>query len=128
MRYAETKLEHRCAIDQAFFNQFMRKHDMPGLKHFRHLKHEVIVFHVLDPREAEFRFEADATFRDMETGEQMTTEPFSIRGDYMEAVERWRAHLRRECAESRIDYVPFLTSTPYDRALFSYLEKRKRLS
>ena len=47
--------------------------------------------------------------------------------DYVEAVERWMTHLRRECAESRIDYVPIQTSTPYDRALFSYLEKRKRL-
>jgi uncharacterized protein (DUF58 family) len=100
---------------------------MPGLKHFRHLKHEVIVFHVLDPAEAEFRFDADATFRDMESGELMTTEASSIRGDYLDAVGRWQAQLRRECAESRIDYVPVLTSTPYDRALFSYLEKRKRL-
>lgn len=100
---------------------------LPGLKHFRHLKHEVIVFHVLDPREADFRFDADATFRDMETGEVMTTEPFSVRRDYLDAVDRWMTTLRRECAESRIDYVPVLTSTPYDRALFSYLEKRKRL-
>jgi uncharacterized protein (DUF58 family) len=100
---------------------------LPGLKHFRHMKHEVIVFHVLDPMEAEFRFDGDATFRDMETGETMTTEPFSIRKDYVEAVDRWMALLRRECAESRIDYVPIKTSTPYDRALFSYLEKRKRL-
>jgi uncharacterized protein (DUF58 family) len=98
-----------------------------GLKHFRHLKHEVIVFHVLDPKEAEFQFDGDATFRDMETGETMTTEPLSIRGDYVGAVEEWRTRLRRECAESRVDYVPILTSTPYDRALFSYLEKRKRL-
>jgi len=98
-----------------------------GLKHFRHLKHEVVVFHVLDPRETQFSFEADVTFRDMETGETMTTEPFTIRRDYVEAVDRWRARLRRECAESRIDYVPIRTSTPYDRALFSYLEKRKRL-
>jgi len=98
-----------------------------GLKHFRHLKHEVIVFHVLDPKEAAFRFDGDATFRDMETGETMTTEPLSIRGDYVGAVEEWMARLRRECAESRIDYVPIQTSTPYDRALFSYLEKRRRL-
>ncbi len=98
-----------------------------GLKHFRHLKHEVIVFHVLDPREAAFRFDGDATFRDMETGELMTTEPLSIRGDYVGAVEAWMARLRRECAESRVDYVPVQTSTPYDKALYSYLEKRKRM-
>ncbi len=100
---------------------------LPGLKHFRHMRHEVVVFHVLDPRETEFDFDVDATFRDMETGELMTTEPFSIRGDYRNAVRDWMTMLRRECAESRIDYVPVLTSTPYDRALFSYLEKRKRL-
>lgn len=100
---------------------------VPGLRHFRHLKHEVVVFHVLDPRELEFGFDADATFRDMETGELMTTEPFSIRRDYLKAVDDWRARLRRECAESGVDYVPVSTATPYDRALFSYLEKRKRL-
>jgi uncharacterized protein (DUF58 family) len=100
---------------------------LPGLRHFRHLKHEVIVFHVLDPREADFAFDVDASFRDMETGEVMTTEPFTVRRDYLDAVGDWRATLRRECAESRIDYVPVLTSTPYDRALFSYLEKRRRL-
>lgn len=100
---------------------------VPGLKHFRHLKHEVVVFHVLDPREADFAFESDATFRDMETGQTMSTEPFAVRRDYADAVERWRAGLRRDCAESRIDYVPVETVTPYDRALFSYLEKRKRL-
>ena len=74
-----------------------------------------------------FRFDGDATFRDMETGETMTTEPLSIRSDYRGAVDDWMTRLRRECAESRIDYVPIQTSTPYDRALFSYLEKRKRL-
>jgi hypothetical protein len=100
---------------------------LPGLKHFRHMKHEVVVFHVLDPREAEFGFEADATFKDMETGDVITTEPLSIRRDYLESVSNWMAKLRRECAENRIDYVPIQTSTPYDRALFSYLEKRKRL-
>lgn len=100
---------------------------MPGLKHFRHLKHEVIVFHIMDPRERRFEFNADATFRDMETGDLMTTEPFSIQSDYAKAVDDWMTRLRRECAESRIDYVPIETSTPYDRALFSYLEKRKRL-
>jgi len=57
----------------------------------------------------------------------MTTEPFAIRRDYLGAVEAWMGTLRRECAESRIDYVPVRTSTPYDRVLFSYLEKRKRL-
>jgi hypothetical protein len=57
----------------------------------------------------------------------MTTEPFSVRKDYLDAVGGWRAMLRRECAESRIDYAPVLTSTPYDRALFSYLEKRRKL-
>jgi len=100
---------------------------LAGLKHFRHLRHEVVVFHVLDPREAEFDFDVDSTFRDMETGELMTTEPFSIRGDYRDAVAEWMARLKRDCAESRIDYVPVTTATPYDRALFSYLEKRKRL-
>ncbi len=38
-----------------------------GLKHFRHKKHEVIVFHVLDPKERSFSFPELAIFKDLET-------------------------------------------------------------
>ena len=39
---------------------------LSGLKHFRHRRHEVIVFHILDPAEIEFPFRDTTLFKGME--------------------------------------------------------------
>jgi uncharacterized protein (DUF58 family) len=98
-----------------------------GLKHFRHNKHEVLVFHVLDPLEKSFAYRREAIFRDLETGEEVTTQPWHIRGEYVRAMTALTDRYRRECRDSLIDYVPLDTSVPFDRALFAYLGKRGRL-
>jgi len=98
-----------------------------GLKHFRHKKHEVIVFHVLDPRERDFAFPLEARFKDMETGEEINTLPWQIKGDYQRVVTDVCDRFARECRMSNIDYHPISTETPYDYSLFAYLNKRSRL-
>jgi len=104
-----------------------RERVISGLKHFRHRKHEVLVFHILDPSELELPFEGDVILKDLETREERLTQPSRVRERYQEAVRQWLLGYRRECRESAIDYVPAETSTPYDSLLFSYLQKRKRL-
>ena len=111
---------------------FSDLHDTPaevlsGLLHFRHRNHEVIVFHILDPDEIEFPYTDASTFVDMETGAQLTTEPWEIAPRYREQLEAWRSKYSRSCREQRIDYVPLDTRTPFDRALLAYLEKRATL-
>ncbi|HET7153446.1 MAG TPA: DUF58 domain-containing protein [Candidatus Kapabacteria bacterium] len=96
-------------------------------KHFRHDNHEMIVFHILDPRERDFAFGADAMFTDIETAEQMPTQPFHIRKAYKEAMSQFIEKYKRGCREQHIDYVLLDTSTSFDKALFEYLGKRKRL-
>jgi uncharacterized protein (DUF58 family) len=98
-----------------------------GLKHFRHRKHEIIVFHVLDPKERDFSFPLEAIFKDMETGEQINTLPWQIKGDYQKIVGSVLERFARECRMSNIDYVPIDTAMSYDFALFAYLNKRSRL-
>ncbi len=39
---------------------------MAGLKHFRHRRHDVIVFHVLDPAELDFSFSRPTIFQGLE--------------------------------------------------------------
>ena len=39
---------------------------MAGLKHFRHRRHDVVVFHVLDPAELDFPFRHTTMFKGME--------------------------------------------------------------
>jgi uncharacterized protein (DUF58 family) len=100
---------------------------LAAFKHFRHKKNEVIVMHILDPLERSFAFGDDATFRDLETGEQMVTQPWHIRRAYGDAVTSFVERYKRECREHQIDYVLLDTSTPFDVALVEYLSKRQRL-
>jgi uncharacterized protein (DUF58 family) len=98
-----------------------------GLKHFRHKKHEVIVFHVLDPKERTFAFPELAIFKDLETEEELMTSPWQIRKEYTQRFKELVSRYTLQCRESLIDYVLLDTSIPFDYALFSYLSKRQRL-
>ena len=100
---------------------------LQALKHFRHKKHEVLVFHVLDPMERTFDFKRDALFIDMETGEKIQTQPWHIRSDYRKLVTAFLEKYKRECRQHRIDYIAVDTSQSFDRVLFHYLIKRKRM-
>lgn len=98
-----------------------------GLKHFRHRKHEVICFQVTDEWERSFPFRRAFTFKDMETGEELPVDPSQVADDYRTEMKDFMENYKRKLRENLIDYVPLSTATPFDRALFAYLEKRKRL-
>ncbi len=100
---------------------------LAGLKHFRHRKHEIIVFHILDPRERDFSFPREAIFEDLETGEKITTLPWQIKKSYKHELDTVFGEFSRECRMSNIDYHLIDTSIPYDHALLAYLNKRARL-
>ncbi len=100
---------------------------MKGLLHFRHKKHEVIVFHLLDPDEIHFPFRGLTTFKDLETGQRMEVLPEAIREDYRKVMKEFTDTFRRGCAEARIDYVLADTSVPYEVLLAAFLTKRQRI-
>ncbi len=99
---------------------------LSGLKHFRHRKHEVILFHILDPRERDFAFDHETQFIDLESGASVSTEPWQVAEEYRASVQRTVRRFRKECRESLIDYVPLDVEEPFDTALYNYLAKRKR--
>lgn len=98
-----------------------------ALKHFSYNRNEVIVFQVLDPLERSFAFGRDAIFRDMETEEEMTTQPYQIQKAYKLAMEEFINTIKRECLNSNIDYNLIETTQPFDKALLSYIQKRSKL-
>lgn len=98
-----------------------------GLRHFRHKRNEVVVFHVLDRMEREFGFPREAVFHDVETNDKMLVRPWEIRGEYKTAVSAWIERYRTICREIGADYVPMHTEMPFDTALLAYLDKRSRL-
>lgn len=98
-----------------------------GLKHFRYKRHEVIVFHILDPQELSFDYSSRTRFRDMETGQTITTEPWHIRREYQQQMEQFIDTFRTRCRRHNIDYVQITTDRPLDLALSEYLVKRGRV-
>jgi uncharacterized protein (DUF58 family) len=100
---------------------------MRALHHFRHRRHEVIVFHVFDKAEIDFPFRETIAFYDMETHDRIQIDPAYVRDVYIEEVEQFIETYRRGCAESHIDYVMTDTTTPYDFMLSRYLTKRAQL-
>jgi uncharacterized protein (DUF58 family) len=100
---------------------------LTALKHFRYQKNEVIVFQIVDPLERSFAFGSDAVFKDLETGDEITTQPFQIQKAYRGAMEEFITRIKTECLNSDIEYNLIETSAPFDKALFSYIQKRSRL-
>ena len=98
-----------------------------SLKYFAHHKHEVIVFHILDPAEISLPGRGEVIFHDMETEEFLQTNSWEIKAAYDREVRKLTADLRARCRESLIDYQLVSTDTPFDKALFAFLEKRRRL-
>jgi uncharacterized protein (DUF58 family) len=97
-----------------------------ALHHFRHRRHEVILFHVLDKAELEFPFRETIAFHDQETGERIQIDPAYVRDEYLAQIKAFCDGYRRACAEAQIDYVATDTSTPYDAMLTRYIAKRSR--
>jgi uncharacterized protein (DUF58 family) len=95
-----------------------------GLKHFRHRRHEVIVFHILDPAELEFPFRQTTLFKGMEGLPEILTEPHALRRAYQAEIGAYLAEIKKACQMINIDYVPLRTDQELDTALSSYLASR----
>ncbi|MFB3845111.1 MAG: DUF58 domain-containing protein [Candidatus Cloacimonadaceae bacterium] len=99
---------------------------LSGLKHFRNHHHEVIVFHIRDPQEEQFKFKRETEFVDAETGEKIRVTPWQIRGAYLDAYNSYIQTLKEGCQQAQIEYNPVTTHTPFDDLLVKYLIKRRK--
>lgn len=97
---------------------------LAGLRHLRHRKHEVIVFHVLDRDEVEFPFKQMTKFRNLEGAGELLTDPISLRQGYLAEFAAYSESIRKGCRMMDIDYVPLRTDQPLDVALTGYLASR----
>ena len=99
-----------------------------ALDHLLFLKHEVILLQVLDPWERDLPLEGNVQFRDLETGETLTTLSEGVRDGYRAAVQEWLTELDRECVSRGIDRVELTTDDPPDKALLEYFVRRGRMA
>ncbi len=100
---------------------------LKALQHFVYKRHQIIVFHLMDQAELEFPFKKIMSFVDMETDEKLQVDPRFVRDAYLQEVNAFIDHYRKECSDRNIEYVLTNTSTPYDRMLLHYLSRRKAM-
>ncbi len=99
---------------------------LAGLKHFRHRRHDVIVFHVLDPAEIDFPFQHVTMFKGLEALGEVVTEPRSLRVAYQSEVRSFVKKVRTGCRAQQIDYLTVRTDQPLDTVLTAFLSARKK--
>ncbi len=98
-----------------------------AVHHFRHDRHEVVVFQVLDPTEVEFPFSGNLVFEDMETGERVSLPAHLFQQEYKERFDGLMGEYKRRFAEEGVEYVVARTDEPFDWLLVRFLAKRARL-
>ncbi|MBI3461529.1 MAG: DUF58 domain-containing protein [Planctomycetes bacterium] len=96
-----------------------------ALKHFRHKKHEVIIFHTLDPAELSFPFDDITLIEDLETKREVMSDPRAFRKAYLEEFDRFATTIRGGCLGSQIDYGVAHTDQRFDAFLGRYLATRQ---
>ena len=100
-----------------------------ALRHLKHNKHEVVLFHVHD-KMTELEFEYDNRpyrFVDVESGDEIKLNPVELKDLYRERVTKYFEDVRRECLHFGIDFVTADINEGFHQVLYPYLIKRKKM-
>jgi uncharacterized protein (DUF58 family) len=97
---------------------------LAGLKHFRHRRHDVIIFHVLDRAELDFPFRRLTKFKGLEAMPEVLTDPRSLRRAYLEEFNRFQREVQSACRGQQMDYHLLPTDQSLGTALSTYLASR----
>jgi uncharacterized protein (DUF58 family) len=98
---------------------------MRRLADLRRMKHEVAIFHVLDPDELDFPFEDATRFEGLEGEPALEVDPRAIRASYLEEMAAFCADARRTCERADVEYEPVRTDAAMDRLLLRFLARRE---
>ncbi|MBR5352985.1 MAG: DUF58 domain-containing protein [Bacteroidales bacterium] len=123
---------HRRSMVVIFTDALVKPSDrdplMDALRHLRHCKHEVLLFHTLHHAlEIEFDFDNRPTeFIDLETGRHLKVQPGEVMEKYHEYMLRETADIKRHAIQYHIDYQPVDVGLGVEQVLLPYLLKRSR--
>lgn len=124
---------HRRSLVILFTDAFVRDEEreplFDALRHLRHNKHEVILFHTFD-RTHELQLGYDATphlFIDLETGRQLRLQPTEIAAAYRRQMEAMQSTLQQQAMQYRIDYVPVDVAQGFHQVILPFLLKRSKV-
>lgn len=99
-----------------------------ALKHLKHNKHQVVLFHVVD-KSTELDFDFDNTpkrFLDVETGQKIDLFADNVKDLYKQSVQHFYDDLKLQCAKYQISYVQSDIHRSLEVILSTYLTARGR--
>ena len=96
---------------------------LSGLNHLRYQRHEVVLLHVLDPAELEFRFEGPTLFEGLEARSDVLVQPRAIRQAYLLALEAFLGRIKAGCRSLQTNYHCVRTDEALDLVMQRVLKK-----
>jgi len=123
---------HRRSLIFLFTDMFQTSEEdeklFEALRHLKHNKHEVVLFHVFDKeRELSFNFDnRPKRFIDVETGDSINLYPDNIKDNYEKAVEDYFKNLSLKCGQYRIKYVEADINMGFNFILTTYMIERQK--
>ena len=101
---------------------------MESLRHFRYKGHEIIVFHIVDPKEKDLDFNQNMNFIDLESNYNIIADSRLVKENYNKAFKKFSDYYKNECLRDKIDYNLVSTSDSLDKTLLQYLIKRSQIN
>jgi uncharacterized protein (DUF58 family) len=123
---------HRRSLIFVFTDMFQTSEDdeklFEALRHLKHNKHEVVLFHVFD-KEKELAFDFDnrpKRFIDIETGDHINLYADTIKETYEKAIKEYFTDLKIKCGQYKIKYVEADINAGFDSILTTYMIERQK--
>lgn len=100
-----------------------------ALRHLKHCKHEVILFHIFDQdKEINLNYgNQPYHFIDMETNASVKIHPSEIMQQYKAMVATQTATMKQRAIQYKVDYIPVNINLGFHQVLQPYLIKRNRM-
>ncbi|REE27690.1 uncharacterized protein DUF58 [Winogradskyella pacifica] len=123
---------HRRSLIFVFTDMFQTSEDdeklFEALRHLKHNKHEVVLFHVFDKeKEQTFNFNNTPTrFIDVETGDHINLYADNIKENYEKSVKEYFTDLKLRCGQYRIKYVEADINAGFNSILTTYMIERQK--
>ncbi len=124
---------HRRSLIVIFTDAFVRPDEqeplLDALRHLRHNKHEVILFHTFDrAHELDLNYGSrPLLFLDLESGRRLRLQPNQVAESYSREMNALQEHLQRQTLQYRIDYIPVDVQQGFHQIILPFLLKRSKV-
>lgn len=121
---------HRRSMVVIFTDALLTEADqnamLDALRHLRHCKHEVLLFHTLHYAQEVLLDYADkpTEFIDLESGIRIKAQPHDLIEQYRTQMLKQTADLKQHAIRYKVDYVPVDIAKGFDQVMLPYLLKR----